>query len=85
MTIMHRKYLALEQYHYNYNNSHYNNTNTITTITVGVTAELAVTPTVIVALSAHHALISSPAVNDKEGGRGREREGERGGEERKRR
>ena len=46
MTIMHRKYLALEQYHYNYN------TVTITryTITVGVTAESAVMPTVIVAL-----------------------------------
>ena len=29
---------------------------TVTTITVGVTAESAVTPTVIVALSAHHAL-----------------------------
>ena len=48
MTIMHRKYLALEQYHCN----NYNNSNTITTITVGVTAESAVTPTVIVALSA---------------------------------
>ena len=39
MTIMHRKYLALEQYHCNYNN----------TITVGVTAESAVMLTVIVA------------------------------------
>ena len=56
MTIMHRKYLALEQYHCNYNNSHYY----ITTIIVGMTAESAVTPTVIVALSAHHAL--SPAL-----------------------
>ena len=44
MTIMHRKYC---------------NT-TATTITAGVTAESSVTPTVIVALSAHHAL--SPAV-----------------------
>ena len=34
----------------------------LVTITVGVTAESAVTPTVIVALSAHHAL--SPAVID---------------------
>ena len=47
MAIMHRKYLALEQYHCNYK------TVTITTITVGVTAVSAVTPTV---LSAHHAL-----------------------------
>ena len=46
MTIMHKKY--------------YNTT--ATTITVGVTAESVVTPTVIVALSAHHAL--SPAVID---------------------
>ena len=37
MTVMHKKYLRLEQYHYNYNNSHYNNT--ITIITVGVIAD----------------------------------------------
>ena len=53
ISIMHRKYLALQHYHYN---------NTITTITVGVTVESAVMPTVIVALSVHHAL--SPAVID---------------------
>ena len=59
MAIKHRKYLALEQYHYT------TITVTITTITVGVTAESAVMPTVIVALSAHHAL--SPAVIDTRG------------------
>ena len=48
MTIMHRKYCNTTA-----------TTITFTTITVGVTAESAVTPTVIVALSAHHAL--SPA------------------------
>ena len=56
MAIMHRKYLALEQYHST------TITVTITTITVGMTAESAVTPTVIVAISAHHAL--SPAIID---------------------
>ena len=62
MTIMHRKYLALEQL-------------TITTITVGVTAESAVTPTVIVALSAHHAL--SPAVIDSDSKQSLQEEEER--------
>ena len=70
MAIMHRKYLALEQYHCNYNNSHYH----ITTITVGVTAESAVTPTVIVAL-AHHAL--SPAVIDSDSKQSLQEEEER--------
>ena len=50
MTIMHRKYCNTTA-----------STTTVTTITVGVTAESAVTPTVIVVLS-HHAL--SPAVID---------------------
>ena len=60
---MRRKYLALEQYHCNHSATTI--TVTITTITVGVTAVSAVTPTVIVALSAHHAL--SPAVIDSSG------------------
>ena len=55
IAIMHRKYLALDT-------TATTITVTITTITVGVTAESAVTPTVIVALSAHHVL--SPAVID---------------------
>ena len=64
MTIMHRKYLALEQYHYSNTTTttviqSLQQHKTITTITVGVTAESAVTPTVIVALSVHHALIDS--------------------------
>ena len=63
MTIMHRKYLALEQYH------------CITTITVGVTAESAVTPTVIVPFSAHHAL--SPAVIDSDSKQSLQEEEER--------
>ena len=62
-------YHALEQYHCNYNNSHY------TTITVGVTDESAVTPTVIVALSAHHAL--SPAVTDSDSKQSLQEEEER--------
>ena len=60
---MRRKYLALEQYL------------TITTITVGVTAVSAVTPTVIVALSAHHAL--SPAVIDSDSKQSLQKEEER--------
>ena len=52
---MRRKYLALEQYHCNHSATTI--TVTITTITVGVTAVSAVTPTVIVALSAHHAIV----------------------------
>ena len=63
---MRRKYLALEQYHCNYNNS---------TITVGMTAVSAVTPTVIVALSAHHAL--SPAVIDSDSKQSLQKEEER--------
>ena len=59
MTIMQRKYLALEQ----------------STITVGVTAESAVMPTVIVALSAHHAL--SPAVIDSDSKQSLQEEEER--------
>ena len=59
-------YHALEQYHCN---SHY------TTITVGVTAESAVTPTVIVALSAHHALC--PAVIDSDSKQSLQEEEER--------
>ena len=51
MAIMHRKYLV---------------TVTITTITVGVTAESAVTPTVIVALSAHHALSPAQSLQEEE-------------------
>ena len=58
-TIMHRKYC---------------NT-TATTITVGVTAVSAVTPTVIVALSAHHAL--SPAVIDSDSKQSLQEEEER--------
>ena len=53
ITIMHRKYC---------NTTATTITVTTITITVGVTAESAVMPTVIVALSAHHAL--SPAVID---------------------
>ena len=52
MTIMHRKYLTLEQYHYNYN-----------------------TVTVIVALSAHHAL--SPALIDSDSKQSLQEEKER--------
>ena len=48
---------------------------TITTITVGVTAESAVTPTVIVAFSAHHAL--SPAVIDSDSKQSLQEEEER--------
>ena len=64
---MRRNYLALEQYHCNHSATTITVTITtitvtITTITVGVAAESAVTPTVIVALSVHHAL--SPAVID---------------------
>ena len=66
---MRRKYLALEQYHCNYN------TVTITTITVGMTAVSAVTPTVIVALSKHHAL--SPAVIDSDSKQSLQKEEER--------
>ena len=51
------------------NNSHY------TTITVSVTAVSAVTPTVIVALSAHHAL--SPAVIDSDSKQSLQEEEER--------
>ena len=47
----------------------------VTTITVGVTAESAVTPTVIVALSAHHAL--SPAVIDSDSKQSLQKEEER--------
>ena len=56
----HNYHALVLELHYNYNNSHYNNT--ITTITVGVATESAVTPTVIVALFAHHSL--SPALID---------------------
>ena len=59
MAIMHRKYLTV----------------TITTITVGVNAESAVTPTVIVPLSAHHAL--SPAVIDSDSKQSLQEEEER--------
>ena len=45
------------------------------TITVGVTAKSAVTPTVIVALSAHHAL--SPAVIDSDSKQSLQEEEER--------
>ena len=48
---------------------------TITIITVGVTAESSVTPTVIVALSAHHAL--SPAVIDSDSKQSLQEEEER--------
>ena len=64
ITIMHRKYC--------------NTTTTritVTTITVGVTAESAVTPTVIVALSVHHAL--SPAVIDSDSKQSLQEEEER--------
>ena len=47
----------------------------LVTITVGVTAESAVTPTVIVALSAHHAL--SPAVIDSDSKQSLQEEEER--------
>ena len=66
MTIMHRKYC---------NTTATTITVTITTITVGVTAESAVTPTVIVALSAHHAL--SPAVIDSDSKQSLQEEEER--------
>ena len=46
-----------------------------TTITVGVTAESSVTPTIIVALSAYHAL--SPAVIDSESKQSLQEEEER--------
>ena len=51
---MHRKYLALEQYHCNHSATTI--TITITTIIVGMAAVSAVMSTVIVALSAHHVL-----------------------------
>ena len=63
MAIMHRKYLTSYL------------TVTITTITVGVNAESAVTPTVIVPLSAHHAL--SPAVIDSDSKQSLQEEEER--------
>ena len=69
MAIMHRKYLALEQYHCNYNNSHYHYNNS------GRDCWSAVTPTVIVALSAHHAL--SPAVIDSDSKQSLQEEEER--------
>ena len=47
----------------------------LVTITVGMTAESAVTPTVIVALSAHHAL--SPAVIDSDSKQSLQEEEER--------
>ena len=76
MAIMHRKYLALEQYHCNFSSRAIPlQLITITTITVGVTAESAVTPTVIVALSAHHAL--SPAVIDSDSKQSLQEEEER--------
>ena len=65
--ITRRKYLALEQYHCNHSAT--------ITITVGVTAVSAVTPTVIVALSAHHAL--SPAVIDSDSKQSLQEEEER--------
>ena len=72
MAIKHRKYLALEQYHCNYNNSHYHYNNSGRD---WLTAESAVTPTVIVALSAHHAL--SPAVIDSDSKQSLQEEEER--------
>ena len=66
MTIMHRKYC---------NTTAATITVTITTITVGVTAESAVTPTVIVAPSAHHALC--PAVIDSDSKQSLQEEEER--------
>ena len=79
MAIMHRKYLALEQYHCNFSSRAIPTattiTVTITTITVGVTAESAVTPTVIVA---HHALSpDSPAVIDSDSKQSLQEEEER--------
>ena len=68
---MRRKYLALEQC----NHSATTITVTITAMTVGVTAVSAVTPTVIVALSAHHAL--SPAVIDSDSKQSLQEEEER--------
>ena len=62
---MYRKYLALEQYHCNYNNSHYHYKN----------SGRDCTPTVIVALSAHHAL--SPAVIDSDSKQSLQEEEER--------
>ena len=70
---MRRKYLALEQYHCNHSATTI--TVTIITITVGMTAVSAVTPTVIVALSAHHAL--SPAVIDSDSKQSLQKEEER--------
>ena len=70
---MRRKYLALEQYYCNHSATTI--TVTITKITVGVTAVSAVTPTVIVALSAHHAL--SPAVIDSDSKQSLQEEEER--------
>ena len=67
MTIMHRKYCNTTA-----------TTITVTiiaTITMGVTTESAVTPTVIVALSAHHAL--SPAVIDSDSKQSLQEEEER--------
>ena len=67
MTIMHRKYCYTTA-----------TTITVTTITVGVTAESAVTPTVIVALSAHHAHHAlSPAVIDSDSKQSLQKEEER--------
>ena len=64
------------QNHCNYNNSHYHYNNShYTTITVGMTAVSAVTPTVIVALSAHHVL--SPAVIDSDSKQSLQKEEER--------
>ena len=66
ITIMHRKYC---------NTTATTITVTTITITVGVTAESAVTPIVIVALSAHHAL--SPAVIDSDSKQSLQEEEER--------
>ena len=67
MTIMHRKYCYATA-----------TTITVTTITVGVTAESAVTPTVIVALSVHHAHHAlSPAVIDSDSKQSLQKEEER--------
>ena len=63
---MRRNYLALEQYHCNHS---------ATTITVTITTITVVTPTVIVALSVHHAL--SPAVIDSDSKQSLQEEEER--------
>ena len=74
MTIMHRKYLAIEQYHYNYNtvttitqHYHYNNS--------GRDCSVSCHAHCIVALSAHHAL--SPAVIDSDSKQSLQEEEER--------